>query len=523
MLAFGPDEGAAAREAAPRAEAPRDRDPDDAAVARATRGTVPEPAGPRPAGRRFGAGRGMELGAEVVGRDAVWRTFRAPANGWYGLSVRGPGALWAVTVLDPDSHRVMASSRWQGRPGRGGAFFRARAGLSYPVSVGVLDGPGGDVVLRWRQVAGPSGLRHSGRLVDGGPDARGVPVEIRRPGELAFGGGRLYLGSGLGLTAFERDAATGVLAVIGHVESDLAGASLVWDGARGRVIAHDCGNWQSFPADGGASLDMGVAGDPGGCGRLLVDTAGDLVHRVGAAGLDTFAVGEDGALAFAGTAPVWGMRGAVVGRPGRVYAVGDDGLLAIGRDRRTGRFAAAPTGVALAGAPLAYDAAGERLLAASAEGMRWVALRKESPAVLPAPEEAVNGLAGCAVAALGPGSTVDVFCGRTVLSSGFDGGSYVSTMPESGAPVGAAASPDGQHVYVSTRSGGILTFARAFSSADDHGDGQATATRVDIPSTTAGYLDEGEQDYFRVDLDQAGSFTAETTGTTDTWGGWSTA
>ena len=235
------------------------------------------------------------------------------------------------------------------------------------------------------------------------------------------------------------------------------------------------------------------------------------------------------------------MQGAAVGEPGRLYAAGGDGLLAVERDRRTGRFAATPLGMAMDAPPLAHDPAGERLLGAGAEGLRWFALGKAGaappaldealgleppgvplrgpPARAPAPDEAVNGLAGCALAALGPGSAVDVFCDGAALSLGADGRATAIALPEGGAPVGAAASPDGQHVYVSTRSGEILTFERAFpSSSDDHGDGQATATRVAIPSTTAGYLDAGERDYFRVDLDQAGSFTAETTGSTDTWG-----
>ncbi len=61
---------------------------------------------------------------------------------------------------------------------------------------------------------------------------------------------------------------------------------------------------------------------------------------------------------------------------------------------------------------------------------------------------------------------------------------------------------------------GILTIA----TSGDHGDSQSTATAVEIPSTTSGRLDAGDRDYFRVELDQAGSFTAETTGSTDTYG-----
>ncbi len=54
---------------------------------------------------------------------------------------------------------------------------------------------------------------------------------------------------------------------------------------------------------------------------------------------------------------------------------------------------------------------------------------------------------------------------------------------------------------------------------DDHGDTFADATRVAIPSTTAGELEEGgDRDYFRAEVAQAGTYSVETTGSTDTYG-----
>ena len=204
------------------------------------------------------------FGAEAAGDKADTWTFIAPADGWYGFEALGDDSRFAVTVADAESGDLVSSSRWGTGAADGEALLYARAGSSHTVSVGVLDGAGGDFRLEWSREAPPARLRQAGRLADGGLDARGVPVEIRRPGELAFGGGRLYLASGLGLTVFERDAATGGLAVVGHVDSDLGEASLAWDGERGRVLAHDCGVWRSFPAGGGGPVDIGVSGDPWG-------------------------------------------------------------------------------------------------------------------------------------------------------------------------------------------------------------------------------------------------------------------
>ena len=112
------------------------------------------------------------------------------------------------------------------------------------------------------------------------------------------------------------------------------------------------------------------------------------------------------------------------------------------------------------------------------------------------------------------------------IPTGFSGGSvavscdpnvYALGRPASGGlfsalPV-ASRSGNAASRYADSTSG-ILTAA----TGGDHGDSQSTATAVDIPSTTAGRLDAGDLDYFRVELDQAGSFTAETTGSTDTYG-----
>ena len=58
--------------------------------------------------------------------------------------------------------------------------------------------------------------------------------------------------------------------------------------------------------------------------------------------------------------------------------------------------------------------------------------------------------------------------------------------------------------------------------ADDHGDTFDTATAVSIPSTTPGVLEEGKQDgdrdYFRVVVAEAGTLTVETAGNADTYG-----
>ena len=106
------------------------------------------------------------------------------------------------------------------------------------------------------------------------------------------------------------------------------------------------------------------------------------------------------------------------------------------------------------------------------------------------------------------GGSVAVSCDPKVYALGrpADGGLF-SALPVASRSDGAVSQP-----MTATR--GVLTAA----TGGDHGDSRSTATAVDIPSTTSGRLDAGDRDYFRVELDQAGSFTVETTGSTDTYG-----
>ena len=106
------------------------------------------------------------------------------------------------------------------------------------------------------------------------------------------------------------------------------------------------------------------------------------------------------------------------------------------------------------------------------------------------------------------GGSVAVSCDPNVYALGRPaGGGLFSALP-----VASRSNKEASRYADSTS--GVLTTA----TSGDHGDSQSTATAVDIPSTTAGRLDTGDRDYFRVELDQAGSFTAETTGSIDTYG-----
>ena len=402
-------------------------------------------------------------------------------------------------------------------------------------------------------------LRYAGQVIDGDMDARGVPVEMGQPGDLAFGAGRLFVASGRGLSVFEPNRDTGELAFVYRADGYLTDASLAWDEKRSRVIAHNCGTWSAFhvspggaaaaPDSAGTLQPLAVVGDPAGCGQLLLDAEGDTAYRVTDSGVDAFVIREDGGLEFDSTVFVSDLKGAVVGESGRVYAATGQGLMAIGRDDWTGQLSAIPTGIALSSSsvrvPLAVDADRTRLLAVDSEGAHVFALNplrapvrlKRLPMAVVKQPDRNREISGCSFASIRSTFVVDVFCSSAVVTAplpdeavafaGFEriGGEQTDRLseavPDFGEPVATASTPDGRHVYVSTLTDGLLLFEGLPSTdnvTDDHGDQTYSATRVTIPSTIDGHLGEGDTDLFRIDIEQAGTLRIESSGSVDTHG-----
>ncbi len=477
---------------------------------------------------------------DLTGRSAVWWTFEAPADGWYRFAASGDGGPWLLAVRNADGADIEASSRWQ-RTGNADVLFYAEAGSRHAISLGTGGGgTGGEYTLRWETAEAPVWLRYVGRLADG--DRRredGGPVEIRMPGELAilpdglpWRRSALYLASGIGLSVFFRDPESGDL-TLDHVgQGDLFRASLAVDEDNARLLAHDCGTWQSYglSADGGASgpEELSVADDPANCGRILVGA--DVVYRIGSAGVDAFDVAEDGSLGFAASHAMANLKGAVLTGAGRLYAVGSGGLVVLERDAGDGSLSATDTGQTFAVAstprvPLAVDADAGRLFVVDDYGTHLFSLDDPlAPARLGRlPRSHRDHIwpwqrseEWCEAAAIRGALAVDVFCRSQSFTADWrpDDGALVETdrmddsspdrfnnlVPEFGLPTGMAASPDGRHVYVSTAAHGILTFERVAVPSATGGGVETPANRAPVAVNPVGdrTIDVGE--VLRIDL-----------------------
>ena len=432
-----------------------------------------------------------------VGRSTLWYAWEAPESGLFRFAVDGDGGPWALTVYrdaaDGSGLQMVASNRANGTGGN--VAFDVSSGVRYMVVLGVRGGGrGGEFTLRWEQ-ADPSPPRHVGRLVDGGRDSRDNPVEIRDPGPLAMhpDGTALYLASGIGLQVFERDPETGRLDHAQLLETDFGFHSHdhpLWDTRRDRLLVDHSttGDWQAFGRVG-AGLELEylgpVAGHPGSSGAVvLMDRTGTDLYRISSWNwrLAHFSVDGDEIRKVAeydlleGATPGTERAVAVLSNDGRhVYVATDEVLQAFERDLESGELARAEYEGAIDNRehyrilPLAITDDDAYLFVGEDLGSIAVFSLQErlKPARLATLERPRGGV--CRFADTRPESlTVDVFCDDLAFAARWDSGSgelkgtdwAASPRPDFADPVGFAVSPDERHLYVVTRSDGIVIFAR---------------------------------------------------------------
>ena len=309
---------------------------------------------------------------------------------------------------------------------------------------------------------------------------------------------------------FERNDATGGLdhAQLLETDFDLAGSSLLWDPERNRLLADNCGAWRSFsPVGEGPELeDLGelpVTDDPGRCAtHLLMEAAGSSLYRVSAQHLEHFDFEDGGGLRFVQETDVGNaIQGAALSSDGEhLYAVSNR-LLVFERDAESGeltradfeatlnhdRFVSTPP------PPLAITDDDAYLFVFDSYGARANLFSLEDPLN----PERLSTLAQfwdtfnphhtnrCRFAdARGENPAVDVFCPGLAYAARWDseadqlaGTDFINErqtdrfngtpMPDFGPPRGFAVSPGDRHMYLSTPSHGILTFARGAPPDDE--------------------------------------------------------
>ena len=455
-------------------------------------------------------GRGER--SATLGRSTLWWSYEAPESGWVRFSAEGDGGPWALTVhrdsADGLGLEVIASSRWQRSDGNAvEVLVELEAGVTYTLALGTrAAGRGGEFTLGWEETEVPAWLRYVGRLADGDRDSRGEAVVIRGAGDIALNGSgnALYLGSRIGLHVFERDRVTGRLDQVQVLETDinLAGALLIWDRNRDRLLANDCGDWHVFePVDGELRMtdegELPASEDPGTCAEnLLLDEAGLNVYRVGDQRLETFAFGPEGDVGFVEEHTLRrGIPSSAMTNDGRNVYIATGGYLWVyNRDPQSGTLTRNEfeydfgSWYSDRSSPLAVSDDDAYLFMSRGGSNRVHVFSLENPS---SPEHLADlsnfwgaNWKRCGFADVRSDSeTVDVLCPGLAITVRWNpqAGELVGTdfitprtadrfngasMPEFGGLKGTAATADDANVYVSTPAHGILTFARVHSVGD---------------------------------------------------------
>lgn len=450
----------------------------------------------------------------VLGHSSLWWTFAAPAAGWYRFWIDEPDASWTLAVYRDagdgfGSLELIGTSQFAGIPSDAGAVvFQAEAGVRYTIRLGLTgDATGDEFILRWGEAEPPVWLRYAGRLDDGAPDANGNPVALPDPGDVAFNstGTALYVGTALGLRVFERNPATGDLALVQSLGGDFSDSSLIWNPRRQELYAHDCGTWRRFaPVDGthpalrdaGTLTITGPAQSATPCGDVLMDSGGSFFYVFGRWGgaLQVLAFNFPLFSSIPGDSlrPVQTVEidddimSALISNSGsHVYVLTGHALLVFTRHPGSGELTQVWTAGGLQEArAIAISDDDRHLFVFDVSGNRTILFQLDDPSnpqfldILPpfgnAPQPEGTG---CQVAAARNGlPAVDAFCTSSAFSvqwrletGELEATDYVAHwqqdrfnnhLPDFGFVRGMAASPDGMHAYLTTDDAGIVVFER---------------------------------------------------------------
>ena len=456
----------------------------------------------------------------LVGASSIWWTWESAETRWYRFSLNDRSSAGVVAVyelLDGDrGHDPIAVSR----PLPGSVLvFRAQLGKKYALRIG-SDGAaaGGEVTLSWHPNGTPAWLRYAGAIVDGEVDHAGNVVELGAPNDMTFNseGDGLYVVTETGLQVYARDR-SGALRHLQSVAGIDPNSRLLWDAHADSLIAVACtGLFQYRTSATGVDLapPVPVHGTIPCTNRnladamLLRDAKGTFVHFVSPLGIATLRFNADRTvLSFMRGVPVAGIVAAAMGPDDEfLYAAvapAEGGLLVFARNLNTGtltRLGRADEDSARSPLQLlTIDPTARYLLGIDAD-RRVVAFDLANPAepgfvAQSAPVDIrVASETEFSVAALGfqpfrrsscsliaPRTrtlAVDALCEDVAFSARLmpddrtirpedllrqgGGDAFGNNVPVGLFNRGAAASPDGRHIYVPAGRR-ILTFERAGS------------------------------------------------------------
>ena len=297
--------------------------------------------------------KGEQTGA--LGDSSLWWTFEPEESGWVRFELDGPrGSKLAIyRVADGGQLELVRTSRNLGTmvatiSAQAGARYVIRSGTYLRDTDGTSGGERGDFELSWRPTVPPAQLRYVHSVTSGQIAADGSVVVLDTLGSQAFNpdGTELYVASRAGILVFDRDPATGKVALAetlaDYPVEDLF-AKMIWDDAGSALLVAGCRAWLKFTAAPGGGIEYAGTIDGAPCPHSDVLVQGDFVHDVVTPWMiETFEFDEGhNALRSTGLNMIPDVTRAAMTADGEnIYAIADDGgeysLIAMERDPETG-------------------------------------------------------------------------------------------------------------------------------------------------------------------------------------------
>ena len=239
-------------------------------------------------------------GFSGLGHSSLWYTYEVEETGWYRFHIGGSSvsplriAAFNRTGENQDLELVMVS--------RPSGYYS-----EYPIEVYVYGEAGSSIVLRvgssirhspnsfilqWERSAAPQWLRYLGRIDHGRRDGSGNIAKLPSSGESVFNedGTALYIATRTGLNIFSREPESGELTYENETHDIPPKSILLWDSHRSRLYANHSDTWWVYETEDENPLKLDLVDvhyglgpttdkDTGGTPSLYMEPEGNFLYR----------------------------------------------------------------------------------------------------------------------------------------------------------------------------------------------------------------------------------------------------
>lgn len=251
------------------------------------------------------------------GSSSMWYSYEATEAGWVRFWIESfDSNRFRIAAFTRDGEAtdldfVMASRRYSGQRDHAmEVYVYIEEGMQTLLRTAIeLRNSREAFTLRWEATDAPSWLTYAGRLSYGRRDGGGNISRIRNPAEISFntdGVGR-YVTTLDGLQAYSRDAETGQLTLIQVIEGIPQNSHHTWDPHRNKLYVNHDFNWWTYAVapedptkldfiDSFEEEDWTRAASESGVPTMAMGGNGDYVYRLGCFQQRVYAFSSEGKL-----------------------------------------------------------------------------------------------------------------------------------------------------------------------------------------------------------------------------------